>query len=114
MIIVEMPLVTNNAGSTLTSYQLYKDDGFQSDLQIAYTGLNRTVEIKPTVTGRTYRFMYRVANMLGWSEFSQVMSILSAEAPSKPTTKPELISLDLSQITIRLGMCENSNGDLIS
>jgi hypothetical protein len=81
---------------------LLSDDGAQSELAVIYTGLNRTVEIQ-AITGRNYRFQYRVANALGWSDLSSSVTILAAEAPSKPVERPELVSVDLTQITIRLG-----------
>jgi len=78
-----MPLVSDNAGSTLTHYELWVDDGLQGEIKAVYSGLNRTVELT-TVIGRTYRFQYRVANVLGWSPLSEVVFILAATVPAKP------------------------------
>ena len=106
-----MPLVTDNAGSTLLQYQLEVDDGLQGPLKVYYTGLNLTVDVSTTI-GRTYRFRYRVANILGWSEFSDLTYILSSYVPTKPRDKPSLVSVDQSQITLLLSPCAESNGDL--
>lgn len=92
-IVVQMPLIVDNAGSVLSSYELQADDGLQSEFCTIYTGLNRTVGLE-TIVGRTYRFKYRVKNSIGWSDFSDVTYILAAEAPSKPCSKPELFSVD--------------------
>jgi hypothetical protein len=88
-----MPTVTDNQGSTLLSYQLHTDDGLQGPLSPFYTGLNRTVDL-PTTLGLTYRFTYRVSNIKGWSDFSEIKYILSAYRPEKPANKPSLVSVD--------------------
>jgi len=89
---IEMPIVTENAGSTLLQYDLHVDDGLQGEMTTYYVGLNRTVDVF-TKLGRTYRFRYRVSNIKGWSDFSAVTYILSANVPDKPFTKPEIISV---------------------
>lgn len=110
---VEMPAVLDNAGSTLLSYDLHADDGQQGEMTTYYAGLNRTVDVE-TVLGRTYRFRYRVSNILGWSEFSDVTHILAAYVPDKPSAAPLLVSVDATQITISLAACSASNGDLVT
>ena len=92
-IVVEMPISLDDAGSTLIAYELQADNGIQGAFIAVYSGLNRTVELE-TIVGRTYRFRHRVLNSFGWSEFSQTKYILAAEAPSKPCSKPLLISVD--------------------
>jgi hypothetical protein len=42
---VEMPEILDNGGSTILMYELQADDGLQSDLEIIYLGLNRTVDL---------------------------------------------------------------------
>lgn len=44
-ITVSMPIVTNNAGSTLLQYDLHTDDGLQGEMATYYVGLNRTVDV---------------------------------------------------------------------
>lgn len=44
-ITVEMPIVTENAGSTLLQYDLHVDDGIQGEMTTYYVGLNRTVDV---------------------------------------------------------------------
>ena len=110
-ITVLMPLVTDNAGSTLLQYQLEVDDGLQGPLSAYYTGLNRTVDVATTI-GRTYRFRYRISNILGWSGFSDLTYILSGYVPTKPLEMPSLVSVDQSQITLLFSPCAESNGDL--
>ena len=43
-IVVEMPLQSDNQGSTLLSYDLHADDGVQGTMETYYVGLNRTVD----------------------------------------------------------------------
>jgi hypothetical protein len=92
-IAVEMPEVTDNGGSTLNQYELETDDGLQSQFSSFYVGLNRTVEV-PVTLGRTYRFRYRVNNVIGWSDYSDVTYILAAYVPDKPIGAPLLVSVD--------------------
>lgn len=108
-----MPEVTENGGSTLLAYELMSDDGLQSELDSIYIGLNRTVEIK-TVPSRTYRFSFRVQNVIGWSGYSGITYILAAYVPEKPDSKPQLFSVDATQITISLSPRSISNGDVIT
>ena len=113
-IVVEMPISLDNAGSTLIAYELQADNGLQGAFTEVYRGLNRTVALQ-TVVGRTYRFRHRVMNSVGWSEFSQTKYILAADAPSKPCSKPLLVSVDSNSITINLLECSASNnGALIT
>lgn len=44
-IVVEMPLVTADGGTTLDAYSLEVDDGIQGPYSDYYTGLNRTVTV---------------------------------------------------------------------
>ena len=108
-----MPVAQDNGGSTLQAYDLEVDDGLQGILLSQYVGLNRTVEVN-TVLGRTYRFRYRVSNILGWSGFSNTTYILAAYVPEKPCEKPQLLSVNASSIIIQLSPCGESNGDLVT
>jgi hypothetical protein len=112
-LVVFMPIVSQNEGSTLTEYQLWADDGLQSQLEPIYTGLNRTVQIT-AVQGRSYRFCYRVRNALGWSDISPISIILAAEAPEQPKLKPTLIEVSLSQIRLGLNKDVSDNGATIT
>jgi hypothetical protein len=96
-----MPVVVADGGSTITSYHLMMDDGmngpFRSivggDSQVA--NLNRELTITDSIVkGRTYRFMYRVRNQIGWSDFSITTYILAASPPSKPPAPTYVSSTD--------------------
>lgn len=94
-ITVEMQLWTLNSGSTLIAYELWRDDGRQGELVLIYSGLERVQRVtQGIVEGRTYRFMYRVRNDKGLSEFSKQTYILAASAPAKPLKAPALVSVD--------------------
>jgi hypothetical protein len=59
---------------------------------------------------RSYRFIYRVMNAKGWSEFSKITYILAASAPGKPPRAPMLVSVNASQITVSITPYSDSNG----
>jgi len=43
------------------------------------------------VSGETYSFRYRVKNVVGWSDYSDVTSAVAADAPAKPSNAPTII-----------------------
>jgi hypothetical protein len=49
-------------------------------------------------------------NIKGWSEFSPITYILAASVPSKPKVAPILISVDKTQITVKITPYSESNG----
>lgn len=53
-------------------------------------------------------------NELGWSDLSPILLVLSAEPPSKPTDKPELVDVSLSSIVLKFAKDGEENGDLIT
>lgn len=86
MIAVEMPLVTDNGGSTISSYSIAIDDGLQGSFTILLGEKENNLETRVYITqgihlGRTYRLKYRVRNSIGWSEYSPTSYILVAVAP---------------------------------
>lgn len=100
-----MPLVTDDGGSDITSYNLLMDDGLNGVLS-SYSGdaTNNSLTTEFTISngivkGRTYRFKYRVLNQIGWSDYSDMTYILAASVPEKPTT---LTVLSTSDTTIQL------------
>lgn len=64
--------------------------------------------------GRLYRLKYRVQNANGWSSYSDKSFVLAASNPSKPTSKPYLVSVTDTTIKIAVDKCVNSNGAPIS
>lgn len=108
-----MPKISTDAGSLIQAYELQVDNGLQGNLETVYIGLNRTTTI-PSTLGLNYRLRYRVQNSLGWSDFSDITYLLAASIPGKPTNKPELVSVNATQITISLTSCGISNGALIT
>ena len=61
--VVEMPLLTDDGGSTILAYELSMDDGLQSDLAAVYEGLERAQRVDNSIhAGRQYRIKYRARN----------------------------------------------------
>ena len=63
--------------------------------------------------GRSFRFMYRAKNAVGWSPFSAVSTVLAATVPSTPKA-PYFLSF--SDLTLRIVVPRSSSdgGDTIS
>jgi hypothetical protein len=76
-------------GSEITSYNLESNQGsgsiFYEVIGESSEQLDRVITVT-TTPGVTYKFRYRVKNMLGFSEtYSPIAEIKSAKAPLSPT-----------------------------
>ena len=88
MIGVSLPIVADDGGSQIISYNLMMDDGQNGAFTSIIGGNNQVSNMNRTITitngivkGRTYRFTYRVRNQIGWSLFSTTSYILAANVP---------------------------------
>lgn len=59
--------------------------------------------------GKYFRFRYRVQNVIGYSEYSDVAYIQAVASPSAPSP-PEFVSATDETITINIMMSTDSNG----
>ena len=55
--------------------------------------------IKDLIKGSLYRFSYRVRNINGWSEMSDITAIRTAIVPGQPKA-PELLSASASIMSL--------------
>jgi hypothetical protein len=102
-----------NGGSTILSYDLWRDDGdsgdyvslFFTDRIIATSFTDLQVE-----TSLVYRYKYRCLNVNGWGEFSDPGYLYAANVPAQSTT-PSRVSFDSSQITVQMYAPEDTGGD---
>lgn len=79
---------TDDGGSSITNYELYRDDGSMGPLTnvVAYDGISSTyvfdTAIDPTLTtGLIYRFQVKAQNAKGYSDFSGIASAAMANLP---------------------------------
>jgi hypothetical protein len=63
--------------------------------------------------GRSFRFMYRAKNAVGWSPFSAVSTVLAATVPSAPKA-PYFLSFSDSTLRIVVPRSSSDGGDTIS
>jgi len=69
--------------------------------------MNRLLTIQDRIVkGRTYRFMYRVRNQIGWSEYSPMTYILAANVPEKP---PQPVYEESTSSSIKLSFSPSSD-----
>ena len=63
--------------------------------------------------GIEYSFRYRVYNEKGWSDFSDVTSIIAADVPSQPE-QPEVVAYASDEITLsfNLGTIDNNGSPI--
>lgn len=101
-ITVIMPTVTgsNNGGSTILSYSLEWDAGYNNGTFTSLIGyssyqLSTTYVATGLIEGLTYRFRHRVYNIFGWSGYSSVVSGIAAVVPQQPIA-PIVTNVDTS------------------
>ena len=82
-----------NGDSTITSYNIYWDQGTSTWTSLAgesspYTGTTYTISLGIT-SGSTYQFKVRAKNKWGFGDFSTTTSVVASSVPSQmsaPTT----------------------------
>lgn len=100
------------------SYEVqYSDDC--SDNFISLVGLTTpytatTYTLSSGITkGSKYKFRYRALNGKGFSSFSTELVALAADAPQAPP-KPQLVSVDSTQILLSLSPSDDNGGSVIT
>jgi hypothetical protein len=77
-----LPKTTDNGGSKILNYLLFRDDGdLTTDINIeivAYDGQASEFEVTGLTAGMVYRFQYFAVNSLGTSEGSLVLTLASS------------------------------------
>jgi hypothetical protein len=106
---------TDDGGSPVTEYELQMDDGRLGEFQtILISYFETEVIITDHIeSGYTYRFRYRVANVNGFSEYSDVSYILPFNAPDAPPA-PYFISATQTEVTLGFSESLGDNGNPIS
>ena len=65
------------------------------------------------IKGHTYRFMYRVKNQIGWTDWSTVTYILAASVPDKPPAAKIITSSD-SSLYLRVFEPTDNGGSIVT
>ena len=86
----------NDGGSSVTSYNLYWDQGYSSWTTVVgqysdYTGTSYLIGIGLTA-GNSYSFKVRAKNKWGFGSFSSVTSIVACGTPGSPTVTTSIVS----------------------
>ena len=77
-----------------------------------YLRLEFTIEDNIT-RATNYRLRYRASNQIGWSDYSDIVYILSATKPEKPP-RPVRLSTDSTSITLKLQQTTDDGGSPIT
>lgn len=80
-------LPADNGGSPILGYQLWRDNGnggefsalYDIDLNLGLSFIDQNV-----IAGVTYRYVYRVRNVNGWSGFSPIGYLIAGTTPTQP------------------------------
>jgi hypothetical protein len=106
---------TDDGGSPILYVELQMDDGDQGDFTTILTTSQETTFVitDNIVVGNIYRFRYRVKNIIGWSDYSDVSYLSPYSIPSTPVA-PIYVSGTSSTVTLYLTPSDDDNGILIT
>ena len=77
--------LTQNGGSPILGYDLWRDDGANGDYQSLFSVDNDLANFfldTNVEKGLLYRYKYRARNINGWGDFSNPGYLFAADAPS--------------------------------
>jgi len=116
---VLLPKIENNGGSVIITYHLMMDDGQNGEFK-SIAGDDDSISLLRAFTitngivkGRTYRFIYRVKNHIGWTEFSPITYILAASVPMKPPAA-KVISTSDTSIVLQVFEPSDNGGSIVT
>ena len=84
-----MPIIADNGGSQILSYHLQRTETGGSKYydvvgESGNENLNTEVQVEGLIKRKSYRFRYRVANLVGYSDWSPESFLTPAIRPSIP------------------------------
>jgi len=105
---VDMAIVPSDGGSPVLSYSLEVDkgDGFYALYGVTSDSLSLTYTLSSTTRGQVYKFRYRARNAVGWSGYSPIGYVTSAD---KPTAPPSPTFMSATQTTIVWGLSPSTD-----
>lgn len=117
-ITVQMPQVTDTGGDAIFTYNLQIDDGKGGSFVSVAGEETRSLQTYYSITngivrGLHYRIRYRVANSVGWSDFSPNLEALAATYPEAPPA-PTLSSSTATTIVLNLFETGNDQGSPVT
>lgn len=122
--LIRVEFVFNDAtgGSAILSYNLQMADAYQGQFEDVVGGQDSAQNVLKTIydlqdeaiqKGTSYSFRYRVLNVRGWSEFSDVTIVEAADVPTQPEI-PLLVAYSSTAIELEfnLGMIDNNGSPI--
>lgn len=114
---IDVAIVADTGYSPITSYSIEYNDGVFSGYRVLYgdqvDSLSTTYTLLNVVEGNTYKFRYRVRNIVGWSGYSPIGYITAQTNPAAPAP-PEFVTATDSDITLNINFVTENKGSLIS
>jgi hypothetical protein len=100
--------------STIEEVELQRDDGPQTEFTTIFRSFHQTqyTFLEP-VRGQIYRFRYRVRNIRGWSDYSDITYAIVSTKPDPPP-KPSFTSGTDTQVQLSLDTTPDNKGIPIS
>ena len=103
---------SQNGGSPILGYDLWRDDGANGDYQSLFSVDNVLANFfldANVKKGLLYRYKYRARNINGWGDFSNPGYLFAADAPSQPQA-PTLKEVTSTYISLDLYAPEDTGG----
>lgn len=83
----------SSGGKPILDYRVYFDQSTNNWIELEDSITTRSYTTTTTlIRGRTYKFKVQARNSVGYSDFSNEVSILAAEVPAKPVAPTTTIS----------------------
>ena len=101
---------SSNGGSDILESEIQMDDGINGAFSSLKTSQQTSILIDSNIIkGRTYRFKYRVRNINGWSEYSEISYIDAADKPATPK-QIQYVSATTTKMKIKINFSEDNGG----
>ncbi len=108
---------TDTGGSPILAYHLQYGVGLSGGYSDLIPTSSNSMATAYTLTsveqGQTYYFRFRVKNMYGWSEYSDIGYVVASQVPAQPNT-PTIASFSGTQIVIDFDQSVDNKGSSIT
>ena len=114
-IVVDITTISTVNGSPILSYHVEIDDGLGGSFREVQGLTTNSLSLTATYSngiyaGRNYRVQYRAKNIIGWTDFSPIGSILAAYLPDTPI--PPVVTITGTFAKVQFYLPFNQGSDI--
>ena len=102
--------VTDNGGAAVTDYEIWRNSAAGSttftkiaSYSFATHGFQHSIGVvaEGMTPGGFYQFQVRALNVVGWSAYSEIVTVPVADPPAPPALAPQLVSASKTSLTVK-------------